>query len=268
MPAPSRPTSTVSSPAPSNASGPNGVKRKRGVPSVTPAMALQQQAQDQVKGKEYLTQTTFAASYLKEKGKPMTFEDVVNYLSLQKTSKEHLVSFRLILEQFVSKITYDPNGFGGKGSFAYKATLPIANKEQLKAALQGQWHYTGLRVEDLKDGFPACGPVIDEMEAAGELIVSRSKNGLPRTIWKNDPTLIHPVAPDIKAMWHAVTLPANPGDLHDALEKAGLKPTTAPRAPMKPAPAKEKKRRQPRSSGRLTNTHMSHILKDYSFKRK
>ncbi|KAF2104048.1 hypothetical protein NA57DRAFT_70260 [Rhizodiscina lignyota] len=211
------------------------------------------------------TQLFYTEEYLKDKDRPMTFEDIWSYLSIPADSdtteavlKQHLQSGRV-------KVIYDPKGFGGQGSYRYRPKHDVRSAEQLKEYLQKQTTMQGVDVKELRDGWKDAQPAINALEARAELRVTRNKNGEAKAVWADDPSLKQDIRPDFKAAWQVSRLPANSEELRTQLLDAGLKPATERKVVQSAGKPKEKKRKGPRQSGRMTNVHMQGLLKDYSY---
>jgi len=213
-----------------------------------------------------ITNLRHAEEYVKEKKRDLSFDEIIGFLSLQHSPKNVLREFRAFLLHN-HKIRYDPKGLGGKGSFAYNPTLPIENSEQLNSYLQRSTVFTGVRFDDIKDGWPNCGPAVDEAENKHDIMVLRDKRKLVRSVWPDDPSLR--VTPLEKAVsdWLEPKMPKKQEDMILKLEAAKMKPTSAPRAAPKAVQPKEAKKRAQKRSGKTTNVHIQHLLKDYSHRR-
>ena len=69
---------------------------------------------------------------------------------------------------------------------------------------------------------------------------------------------------EFKTIWHRIPLP-NAAEVPGLLTKAGLKPTSVDPASIKKTNTKvERKRPKQRRAGKITNTHLAGVLKDYS----
>jgi transcription initiation factor TFIIE subunit beta len=217
---------------------------------------------------EVITQITLAESYLRDSGKEVTFDELINFLSIQHGEKDRLSVFRRVLQRngATDRVAYNPQGANGKGTFRYRSTLPVHNSEDLKGFLQKRPHAIGVKVDELKDGWKEWNSEIARMEGIGELLVVRDKNQRPKTVWQNDRTMMHRVDPDLQKQWHAIKIPLDTEELRNKLIGAGLNPTSAARKIIAAKP-QDKKRKASRRGGRQTNVHMSHVLKDYSHKR-
>jgi transcription initiation factor TFIIE subunit beta len=240
-------------------------------------------------GTQLLTQVNNTVEYLKElwiKEKPSferTFDEILNSLSLQRNDPRYLAAFKRALPT-LDRIKFNPKGANGVGTYSFNPIIPARNEEELKAYLQSRPTSLGVKYEDIIDGWEEkkCLPVLDDMEKRHEILVLRAstttttstkENDTKKTpkikcVWQDDPTLYPSVRPDFINSWNEVSLPLGSEELRTALEKAGLKPTTAPREINQTVQVKEKKRKAPRRGGRQTNAHMAHLLKDYSHLRK
>jgi len=255
---------TAPSPTPS-VSSTGAVKRKRPESSDASNIVYSQPAETGT-GQDIRTNLQYTREFLKSDHKWHTFDEILGYLNLPqsmigmvKTLKAYCRSNR---DDF--SIEFDPN----TDKYRYRPKYPIRNAAQLKGYLQNQNSALGLSVKDLKDGWPNCYIPIDEMEKKHELLVVRNKkDGQAKTVWLNDPSLVHKMDDDFKQQWHSIPLPPNPEDLRNKLVAANLKPSSAPRKIIAAGP-KEKKRKAARKGGKQTNTHMAAILKDFSHLRK
>jgi len=161
------------------------------------------------------------------------------------------------------------SGAGGRTLFSYRPKYPVRGPESLKEFLQKRTDMRAVLVQDLKDGWPDAAKGIDLMGQRNEVLVTRHKKDpfLPKAVWPNDPSLRLDMDANFRKKWHEILLPANPDELRNKLEAAGLKPTSAPREVVKGGLA-QKKKKAARRGGKTTNTHMAGILRDYSGMRK
>jgi transcription initiation factor TFIIE subunit beta len=255
--------SGVPSPSPSNASASAGQKRKRPANALT-AVQIERDRQPR-SSVEILTQVRQAETYLQERGREATFDDIINFLSIQRGEQGSLDIFRQILSRNgpADKITYNPHGAKGKGTFKYRSIYPVHNAEDLRGFLQKRTHAIGVRVDELKDGWKDCVPELDKMEQNGELLVVRDKNRRPKTVWQDDKTLSHVVDENLMKMWHALRVPSEIEEIRIKLMSANITPSSAAKKAVIQK-AKDKKRKGARRGGRQTNVHMTGVLKDYS----
>lgn len=264
---------SVPSPTPSASSAAGGFTKKRkpavdmpaaGHPPAGVKPPLSTAAINAGMGHEIMTHVFYAIDHLKTLSAPISFQDLVTYLSIQ---GDAFAALRPTIRKILAgheRVDHDPRA----GTFRYRPIHRIASAEDLKAHLQAQKASVGLSVRDLRDGWPGAVAAINALEAAGDLLVTRNKkDGVPRTVWQDDRSLAQRVDPEFRAEWHRVKVPEHPEELRAKLEAAGLKPTTAPRE-TGTGKAKEKKRKVQRRGGKLTNTHMTGVLKDYSDRRK
>ena len=212
-----------------------------------------------------MTQVTFALDYLKNKDRPVVLRDVTDYLSLRDVSTQNQIA--RILKQH-GKVEYDEVGFDGKGSYRFRPMHNVRSGDELLAFLQRQTTAQGIRVVNLKEGWPGALDTIDALEKEGRLLVTRNKkDNSPKMVWPNDPTLIHEVDNEFRNMWHDIPVPSQSEALRNELLAAGLTPTSQVKQVAK-GPVEKKKKKVPRRGGKTTNTHMSHILQDYSHLRR
>lgn len=255
----SQPVSSTSS-QPSSTPGTPGPARRH-----EPANVVYSQPADTGTGKDIMTNVLYAIQKMKEKNSPLTFEDIVGYLSLQERRHDqgYVRALRSIL-QVHDKVNYDPKGADGKGTFSFRPPHNIRSEEQLLQKLQSQTTMTGILVKDLKEGWPGVEQAIDKLEQEGKLLVTRNKkDNHPKMVWANDPSLMHKFDDEFRQIWEKIKLPDQQQVIED-LEKAGMTPTNKNKV-VKPRPkVEQKKTKKPRRTGKTTNTHMMGILRDYS----
>ncbi|KAF1969513.1 transcription initiation factor IIE, beta subunit [Bimuria novae-zelandiae CBS 107.79] len=250
------------SPTPSNTSA-NGTKRKR--PEGSGGVVFSQPKDTAMRNHE-MTQLTYAIEHLQEKPDMwFTFKEIMDYLNINtndglckrlKTYFDH--------NNPSSKIEYDP----ATKKYRYKPKYNIRNNAELRQYLQNQKSAQGLSVKDLKDGWPTVQDDLRILEQRKQILVRHNTKDMnARTVWDNDPTLMHVVDPEFKNEWHQIMIPAGQDDLRKTLLAAGLKPSSAPRVATTSKP-KETKRKSARRGGKQTNTHMGGILKDFSHLRR
>lgn len=222
-------------------------------------------------GQTALSQITYTINWLKEKDEPKTLQEILEYVSIQNKSEAEQEKFAGYVRNS-SHIQWipDPNlteQTWRTGTYIHRPTIPnVKTKTQLLAYLQKRTDASGVQVKDLKDGWPSCEAAIDELEKDHRVLVIRwKKDNHPKTVWLDDPSLFHAVDPEFKILWGKVEVPAL-DMIHQRLLQVGQKPTSDdPRAKLLGGPKVEKKKkRATRRAGKATNTHMEHLLKDYS----
>jgi len=245
------------------ANGVGGKRKREAAPSVMARPAV-----PALKGgTELMTHVHHSETFLKERKTEQSFQDIINYLSIQMSDDALLHRFKFVLQR-AEHVQYNPRGLDGKGSYKYKPIIPVENAEDLKAYLQKRSHAIGVKYDNVKDGWAEALEGVNQMADKGELLVCRDKRGIPKAVWQGDPSLVRKIDDDLRNAWLAIKLPANPDEMRDKLEAAGLKTTTQPRQAVKMTQQKAAKKRGPRKGGRTTNSHISHLLKDYSAMRK
>ena len=254
---------TTSSPSPASSSqnlvfNKQDLKRKRPEPT-TSAFS---QPKDTGTGKHIMTQVAYTIAYLKDKG-PQKLEDVFSYLSVQGHSEEYRKALTHILRRH-EKIDFDPKGFGGKGSFAFRPIHNIHTGDQLLHHLQSQPTAQGLPVKELLEGWPDVDDVIRSLENEHKLLVIRNKkDDHAKMVWPDDPSLAQHVDHEFMALWHRIKLP-DAESITNELEKSGLVPASKDKVVKVKPKVQEKKPKKTRRGGKVTNTHMASILRDYS----
>ncbi|KAL3419655.1 transcription initiation factor iie subunit beta [Phlyctema vagabunda] len=258
------------SPAPSNASNTSKNEGKDAKRKREPENVVYSQPAATGYGAEALTQITYIIEFLKKKDEPKTFQEILEYLSQMHADLETKQTMAKILKRHPS-VRYIPDTNlkvqkWDSGTYVHKPKINVRSKLDLISYLQKKADAQGVAVKDLKDGWPDCEKPLDELEAAHKILVTRTKkDNHARMVWANDPSLVHAIDPEFQMMWHKTELPSV-DDLVRKLIDANQKPTSEdPSTRVKAAPKpKEKKKKAPRKGGRTTNTHMEHLLKDYS----
>ena len=262
------PPASAPSPAPSNASNTSknenkDVKRKRETQNV-----VYSQPAATGYGTEAFTQVTYVIDFLKKKDEAKSFREILEYLSQVhvEESKKRLIISILKKHDRVRWIPDSQSKAWDSGTFMHRPVINVRTKKDLIAYLQTKPDAQGLSVKDLKDGWPDCEDAINELEAEHKILVTRTKkDNHARMVWSNDPSLVHRIDSEFHTLWRQTELPSV-DDLVRKLQDAGQKPASEdPSKRVKPPPKpKEKKKKAPRKGGRTTNTHMEHLLKDYS----
>ncbi|EHK23872.1 uncharacterized protein TRIVIDRAFT_58003 [Trichoderma virens Gv29-8] len=256
------------SPSPSAASDSNTPtsKRKR---DVAPEVFSQPQLTGY--GAEVKTQMTFAVEYLKKKGDAKTITDIIDHLSLRNYTEEHKKELTEGLRGH-PRVEWRPDPSLSEqtwktGTYKHRPIIPgVKDATSLLAHLQRKTDSSGVSVKDLKDGWPDCEDTLAKLEHEHKILVVRTKkDNFPRYVWADDASLHNSVEPEFQAMWRRVQLPSL-DDMHRKLVSVGQKPTSDdPRkAVAAAAKPKQQKKRAGKRIGKATNTHMTHLLNDYS----
>ena len=249
------------SPTPSNSSA-SGAKRKRPADGAPPV--VYSQPMDTGTGEHVFTRLTYATDHLREnKDKWHSFEDIMGFLNIGPghVQREQLRQLMRADNQ-TNRISWD----SANEKYRYKPKLNVSNPDQLKAYLQTQKSAMGLQIKDLKDGWTTVADDIKQMEDKKEVLVRRTKDGVAKTVWGNDPSLMLPMDTHFTKLWHSVQVPDNPEELRKVLLANKL--TAATQAKVIVPGKQVKKKKGPRRGGKQTNTHMIGILKDFSGMRK
>ncbi|KAK4154353.1 transcription initiation factor IIE subunit beta [Chaetomidium leptoderma] len=222
-------------------------------------------------GDSVISQMAYAVAWLRNKDEPQTCFDVLGYLSATARAdheQEYFVDqmrrhpqIQWIPDPALSEQTWR------SGTYVHRPIIPdVKTKTQLLAYLQRKTDASGVNVKDLKDGWPDCDGPISELEQEHRVLVVRAKkDGVARLVWPDDASLFHEVDPQLKLMWSRVEVPSLES-IVPRLVAAQQKPASEdPRLKAMQAPKVEKKKkRAQRRTGKSTNVHMEHLLKDYS----
>lgn len=151
-------------------------------------------------------------------------------------------------------------------TYRFRPLHNISSPEELLGYFQKQETALGLVVRDLKEGWPDAEEGIDKLEAENKLLVTRNKkDGHPRMVWPNDPSLIAPLDQEFKDLWAQISLPL-PDDVIKELIRMNHTPTgELQKADLAARP--EKKKKKVRRGAKVTNVHMQDMFRDYSSKR-
>ncbi|KAK4219960.1 transcription initiation factor IIE subunit beta [Rhypophila decipiens] len=222
-------------------------------------------------GESALAQMSYAVEWLRTKTEPRPYHEILGYLSIINRSEAEQEAFvdKMRAHHQIQWIP-DPNlteQTWRTGTYIHRPTIPnVRTRTQLLAYLQKKTDASGVSVKDLKDGWPDCEKAITELEQEHKVLVVRAKkDGVARMVWLDDPSVFHEVDPELKVMWSKVEVPSVE-NIVQRLIAAQQKPTSEdPRIKMMQAPKQEKKKkRAQRSTTKSTNSHMAHLLKDYS----
>ncbi|KIH91932.1 transcription initiation factor TFIIE subunit beta [Sporothrix brasiliensis 5110] len=230
------------------------------------------------------TNIVYALDYLKQQGgKPVSLAAVLGHLNLNRESEavqkqivERMrhhprIAWRATETAVMSSSTANLDEDWTTGTYEHKPIIPnVKDRTSLLQYLQRRTDAQGVNVKDLKDGWPDCEAALAALEKEHRVLVVRTKkDNHPRMVWLDDPSLCFSVEPEFQSLWHRSTIPSV-DDIVGKLTAAGQKPTSEDprlRAAMQPKEKKAKKRAQ-RRTGKSTNTHMEHLLKDYSLSKR
>ena len=204
-------------------------------------------------GTHLLTQLHMAVECIKGQDKPVPVAELQQQLLFDVTNL-------LPLLREIDRIRYNPE----KQTLQYVSLHNIRNLDDLLNYLRLQPTFKGVKVADLKDGWSGCMQAIAQLEAENRILVLRNKKeNAPRLIWANLGGQLDMIDPEFKDMWGAVKVPEG-DNLYQALIDQLLKPTGADPTLVKKQVKKEEKKQKKARRGKITNTHMKGILKDYS----
>lgn len=242
--------SATSSPSKSSTTTPT----KRSNDTVQEAIKRQKQTASSLPGSHLSTQLHLAVEHIKLYDKPVPVSDLQNYLSFD------ISQTLLPLLKEIDRIKYDSKS----DTLEYMSLHNIKSSEDLLNFLRSQPTFKGVPVKELKDGWSNYLQAINELEKENKILVIRTKKeNTPRLVWANFGGELDTVDDEFKTMWKNVKIPPSE-DLYQALVDQSLKPTGADPNLIKKKPRKEEKKQKKARRGKITNTHMKGILKDYS----
>lgn len=220
------------------------------------AAAALQATQTDISKSHDSSKLLWATEYIQKKGKPVLVSELMDYLSMKKDDKV------LELLKKLDKIQYDPK----KGTFKYMSTYDVHSAQELINLLRSQVTFKGISCKELKDGWPQCDETVNELEDESKILVLRTKKDkTPRYVWYNNGGELNRIDEDFVKMWENVQLPQF-AELPRKLQDLGLKPASIDPATIKRQTTRVEAKKKRQRKGKITNTHMAGILKDYSHK--
>lgn len=218
------------------------------------AAAALQASQTSISKSHDSSKLLWATEYIQKKGKPVPMNELMDYLSMSSNDKV------LELLKKLEKIQYDPK----KNAFKYMSTYDVHSASELINLLRSQVTFKGISCKELKDGWPQCDETINELEEESKILVLRTKKDkTPRYVWYNNGGDLHRIDDEFIKMWENVQLPQF-AELPRKLQDLGLKPASVDPASIKRQGHKVEVKKKKQRRGKVTNTHMAGILKDYS----
>jgi transcription initiation factor TFIIE subunit beta len=205
-------------------------------------------------GSHLSTQLHLAVEYIKQHDGPVPVSRLQSYLTFDITHS------LLPLLKEIDRLKYDRD----HDTLQYVSLHNIQNSDDLLNFLRAQATFKGTSVKELKDGWSGYLEAITELEQQNKILVLRNKKeNAPRLIWPNLGGELGLVDDEYKAMWASVKIP-EPDNLYQALIDQSLKPTGADPSQLRKKPQQQEKKQKRARRGKITNTHMKGILKDYS----
>lgn len=218
------------------------------------AAAALQASQSSISRSHDSSKLLWATEYIQKKGKPVPLQELMDYLSLNPDDKV------IELLKKLEKIEFDPT----KNSFRYLSTYDVHSAAELLNLLRSQVTFKGISCKELKDGWPQCDETINELEEESKILVLRTKKDrTPRYVWYNNGGDLHRIDEEFIKMWENVQLPQF-SELPRKLQDLGLKPASIDPATVKRQTTTQEVKKKKQRKGKITNTHMAGILKDYS----
>ncbi|ODV65994.1 transcription initiation factor IIE, beta subunit [Hyphopichia burtonii NRRL Y-1933] len=211
-------------------------------------------ASSDMSGSHLSTQLHLAVEYIKQHDFPISVNKLQNYLSF------NIEETLLPLLKEIDRIKYDAN----ENTLEYVSLHNIRNADDLLNFLRSQPTFKGTSVKELRDGWAGCLQAINDLELENKILVLRNKKeNAPRLVWANLGGELGLIDDEFVDMWSNVKLP-DPDNLYQSLLDQGLKPTGADPQLIKKKPQQQEKKQKKARRGKVTNTHMKGILKDYS----
>lgn len=189
----------------------------------------------------------------------LRWDDVLNYcFSAIERHKDVLFYYTQLVKKD-SEVTYNEKD----NTLVYKPPYPIRTPEQLIEFFQANTDVQSIEVAKLKKGWPDCDAEIDKLEKEHKITVMRNKkDGSPRVIFADDPTLHINLDEEFVNHWQSIQLPSKDDIIRFLIAS---RRTPAGQVAANTAVVKQKKQaRKNRQSTKQTNKHMHGIFKDYS----
>lgn len=205
-------------------------------------------------GAHLSTRLHMAVEYIKQQDLPVTVAQVEGYLSLD------ISNTLLPLLKEIDRIKYDE----ATNTLEYMSLHNIRSAEDLLNFLRLQPTFKGTSIKELRDGWSGCFEAIEALEEEGKIIVLRAKkDNSPRSVWANFGGELGTVDDEFVELWKHIRIP-DKDSLYQALVSNSLKPTGADPHDLKKKPQQQERKQKKARRGKITNTHMKGILKDYS----
>ncbi|KAJ9608083.1 transcription factor TFIIE beta subunit, TFIIEB, Tfa2 [Cladophialophora chaetospira] len=208
------------------------------------------------------TEVLYAVNRLREKfPQSIPRDELISYTLSQQKRDDTTVQLFIAGLNINPKVNYDKE----KDEFIFKPEHNITDADSLLKFLQNQDTAMGIQVSKLKDGWQDAETTINKLEEEHRLLVTRNKkDGHPRMVWLDDPTLQAPLDDEFKELWNLIPLPGVDDTIKE-LRKMNHKSTGEP-AVVDTGVKKPKEKRKVRRGTKITNTHMQGLLRDYSGK--
>mgnify|MGYP001215979204 FL=1 len=219
-----------------------------------PAKRQKQEILDGVSGAHLSTRLHLAVEYIKQQDAPILVRKLEGYLSFDIT---HTL---LPLLKEIDRIKYDP----ATDSLEYMSLHNIRTSDDLLNFLRLQPTFKGTSVKDLRDGWSGCLEAITKLEEESKILVLRNKKeNAPRLVWANLGGEIGNIDEEFVELWNRIKVPDR-DNLYQVLVDNSLRPTGVDPHELKKKPQQQERKQKKARRGKITNTHMKGILKDYS----
>lgn len=207
-----------------------------------------------ISGSHLSTRLHMAVEHIKQQDLPVGVEQVEGYLSFD---IRHTL---LALLKEIDRIKYDP----GADTLEYMSLHNIRSADDLLNFLRLQPTFKGVSVKELRDGWAGCYDAIEALEEDNKIVVLRAKkDNMPRSVWANFGGELGTIDLEFVELWKHIRIP-DKDSLYQALVSNSLKPTGADPHDLKKKPQQQERKQKKARRGKITNTHMKGILKDYS----
>lgn len=207
-----------------------------------------------ISGSHLSTRLHMAVEHIKQQDLPVGVDQVEGYLSFD---IRHTL---LPLLKEIDRIKYDPSS----DTLEYMSLHNIRSADDLLNFLRLQPTFKGVSVKELRDGWAGCHDAIEALEEDNKIVVLRAKkDNMPRSVWANFGGELGTIDLEFVELWKHIRIP-DKDSLYQALISNSLKPTGADPHDLKKKPQQQERKQKKARRGKITNTHMKGILKDYS----
>jgi transcription initiation factor TFIIE subunit beta len=188
--------------------------------------------------------------------KAVPYQEMLDYLlPVDKQNNAELIRYFRLSLQKNPEVSYDTKA----DTYRYKPPYDINNSEELLAELQRQTLYKGILYDELKQGWPDCLAVVNQLDEQHKILVHRhKKDKQPKIIWPDDPSLYIKLDDEFRLI---ATNQKPPDENKIRAELTAMQSRAAGEAP-KPvtnANAGKKGPKKVRRGNKVTNVHMQNL---------
>ena len=184
-------------------------------------------------------------SLLKEAGKPLSNEEIIRKRAIDVMGTPELLKVVSANDRIII----------AGNTLEFKPTFKIKDKQDFLKLLKDHRGVMAMDVKELQNSCHNVLELIKELQETSQILVNELKDGTPKVVYYNDPTLNLKISPEFVENWHSITVPM---DIDKELIKVGLKPVKVLKKKIDPLQAASKKKKR-RTRFKLTNTHLQGV---------